>query len=547
MFAAEQSSKVEIPMTDQALNGPDQPERPASADVDAAEETPDAEGPAVDAEASPGADDAAEQAVDAEASPGADDAAEQAVAEASPGADDAAEPDAPTTDGAIAPVGTASESEAAARPTPAAPSPAPAPGPPGPKPFARPRPAASGTEWGRVDDDGTVYVREGDGERAVGQYPDGTSAEALAYFQRKYTELAGQVTLLEQRIERGTPAADVAKTVKALSASVAGANAVGDLAALERRLGALTGTVGEIVEKQTAEQKAAVEAAVIERAALVAEAESLAAQDPAKVQWKQTSAALDDVFARWQKHQQDGPRLPKGESNELWKRFRSARTTIETNRKAFFAELDSVHKDARNKKQELVEKAEALIPQGSGGIPAYRQLLDAWRLAGRAGKKFDDALWARFKTAGDALYSAKAEVDAKDDAELTANYEQKLALLAEAEPIATEKDRTKAKDALSSVQRRWDAIGKVPRDKVKPVEDRLRRIETAVRKLDEEHWERNNPERKARSEGMVSQLEAAIQKLERELADARESGDTKKIANAQEALDARKVWLNAIG
>ncbi|HEV7956566.1 MAG: hypothetical protein JWL94_1809 [Microbacteriaceae bacterium] len=401
--------------------------------------------------------------------------------------------------------------------------------------------------WGRVDETGTVFVREADGERAVGQYPDGSPEEALAYFQRKYTELAGQVTLLEQRIKRGTAVADVAKTIASLTTTISTANAVGDLASLQRRLEALGGAVGEIAEKQSAEQKAAVDAAVIERAALVQEAEALAAQDPAKVQWKQASATLDDIFARWQKHQQDGPRLPKSESNELWKRFRAARTTIETNRKAFFAELDSVHKDARTKKQELVDSAEALIPKGPDGIPAYRQLLDAWKLAGRAGKKFDDALWAKFKAAGDVIYSAKAEVDAKDDAEFAGNYEQKLALLAEAEPLLKETDRAKAKDTLASIQRRWDEIGKVPRDKVKAVEDRLRKIETAVRKLDEEHWERNNPERKARSEGLASQLQAAIDKLERELADAKATGDAKKVAEAQEALEARKVWLNAIG
>ena len=56
--------------------------------------------------------------------------------------------------------------------------------------------------WGRVDDTGTVFVREADGEREVGQYPDGTAEEALAYFERKFTELAGQVTLLEQRAKR---------------------------------------------------------------------------------------------------------------------------------------------------------------------------------------------------------------------------------------------------------------------------------------------------------------------------------------------------------
>jgi Domain of Unknown Function (DUF349) len=402
------------------------------------------------------------------------------------------------------------------------------------------------TPWGRVDETGTVFVREAEGERAVGQYPDGTPEEALAYFQRKFTELAGQVTLLEQRAKRGAPAADISKAVKSLTASVSSANAVGNLAALHTRLEALSGTVTELTEKQSEETKALVAAALVEREQIVAEAEKLAAQDPAKAQWKLVSASMDELFARWQKHQQDGPRLPKNESNELWKRFRAARAIIDGHRKAFFAELDSTHKDARTRKQELVAKAEVLLPKGADGIPAYRTLLDEWKLAGRAGKKFDDALWAQFKAAGDALYSAKSEIDAKDNVEFEANLEQKLELLTEAEKLLGVTDRVKAKESLASIQRRWDKIGKVPREKVKVVEDRLRKVETAVRKLDEDHWQRSDPEKQARSEGLASQLHDAIAKLERELADAQASGDKAKVAKAQEALDARKVWLDAI-
>jgi hypothetical protein len=401
--------------------------------------------------------------------------------------------------------------------------------------------------WGRVDETGTVFVRESSGERAVGQYPDGTPEEALAYFERKFVELNGQVTLLEQRAKRGAPAADVAKAVASLTSTVSTANAVGNLAALHARLEALGGTVTELTEKQSEEAKAVVEAALAERTAIVVEAETLAAQDPAKAQWKQVSATLDDIFARWQKHQQDGPRLPKNESNELWKRFRAARGTIDLHRKAFFAELDSTHKDARTRKQELVAKAEALLPKGADGIGTYRTLLDEWKLAGRAGKKLDDALWARFKAAGDAIYAAKSEVDARDNVEFEANLALKLQLLDEAEPLLKETDRNTARNALLSIQRRWDAVGKVPRDKVKVIEDRLRKVETAVRKLDEDHWQRSDPEKQARSQGLASQLHEAIARLESELAEAKASGDAKKIAEAQEALDARKLWLGAIG
>ncbi|QDZ13851.1 DUF349 domain-containing protein [Humibacter ginsenosidimutans] len=400
--------------------------------------------------------------------------------------------------------------------------------------------------WGRVDEAGVVYVRTADGERVVGEYPDASAEEALAYFERKYADLAGQVMLLEQRARRGAPANDVAKAVASLRETVANANAVGDLGALDARLAKLGGTVEELTEQQTAEAKAAVEQAIVERTAIVEQVEALAAEDPAKTQWKQAGARLDELFAAWQAHQHDGPRIPKNEANELWKRFRAARTTLERNRKAFFAELDTQHRDVRARKTELIERAEALAPLGADGVPQYRALLDDWKRAGRAGKRNDDALWARFKAAGDVLYAAKAETDAIENEEFQQNLEQKLALLEEAEPLLKATDRTQARAALLSIQTRWDAIGKVPRDQLKSVEERLRKVETAVRRLDDEHWERSNPEKKARSEGLAAQLTDAIAKLEAELEQAKASGDAKAIQQAQEALDARKAWLSAI-
>ncbi len=390
-------------------------------------------------------------------------------------------------------------------------------------------------------------MREADGERAVGQYPDATPEEALAYFERKYVELNGQVTLLEQRAKGGAPAADIAKSVANLKIAVANANAVGNLAALAERLGALGGAVSELTEQQSIETKAASAAAVAERAEIVTEAERLAAEDPAKTQWKQTSAALDALFAKWQAHQHDAPRIPKGEANDLWKRFRAARTTIEQNRKAFFAELDSAHKDVRTKKQHLIEQAEALAPQGADGVSAYRNLLDEWKKAGRSGKKQDDAMWAKFKVAGDVLYSVKSEVEAQDNEEFSANLVLKLELLTQAETLLTTTDRNAARDTLTTIQRKWDEIGKVPRDQVKPIEDRLRKVEAVVRKLDDDHWKRNNPETKARTEGLAGQLNDAIAKLEAELVTAQNGQNARAIKDATEALEARKAWLKAIG
>lgn len=406
--------------------------------------------------------------------------------------------------------------------------------------------SANESTWGRVDETGTVYVTDRGTERAVGQYPDGTPDEALAYFTRKFTELEGQVRLLEQRARAGAPAADVAKTVAALTDALENPAAVGDLEALRTRVAALSTTVEKLTEAQQAEAAAAVEAAIAERLAIVEAAEALAAKDPQSIQWKQATAELEALFARWKDHQQNGPRIPKKQADDLWKRFRAARSTVDAHRRSFFAGLDAEHKEVRARKQALVEKAVALASQGAAGIPAYRRLLDEWKTAGRAGKKVDDALWEQFKAAGDALYSAKAEVDARENEEFAGNLQVKLALLEEAAPLLTATDRVQARAALTSIQRRWEAAGKVPRDQVRVVEDRLRQIELAVKKLEEDHWNRTDPEKKARSEGLAAQLEQAIAGLEADLAAATAAKDARRIAEVTEALEARRAWLSAV-
>ncbi len=421
---------------------------------------------------------------------------------------------------------------------------------PAPAPIPVPRPSApvahAPTEqWGRVDDAGVVYVREGEDWRAVGEYPDATAEEALAYFERKYADLAGQVALVEQRSRSGAPAADIARTVSRLSASVEGANAVGDLASLTARLEALGGTVTELTQQQREEAKAAVEQAVAERTAIVESMEAIAARPLANAQWKAVSAEVDELFGRWQRHQAEGPTLPKSTADELWKRFRTARSHVDAQRKAFYSTLDAAHRDARTAKQALVARAEALADQGGDAIGTYRALLDEWKAAGRAGKRDDDRLWDRFKAAGDVLYAAKSERVAAENAEYTGNLEAKLALLDGAADIVSITDRSTAKDRLRRLQAGWDEIGRVPRERMRELEDRMRRIEDHVRALEDEHLRRSLPQKPAPVDSFSAKLVEAVEKAERDLEAATASGNEKAIAAAREALESRRAWLKA--
>ena len=397
--------------------------------------------------------------------------------------------------------------------------------------------------FGKVDETGTVFVRIGDDWREVGQYPDGSHEEAMAFFVRKFADLEGQVRLLEQRVRGGANAKDVAKSASRLQQQVDEANAVGDLAALKARLEKISSASDELAAAQQEEQRAAAEAAEQERTQIVLAAEAIAARDLSNVKWKDVSAEIEALFGQWKEHQANGPRLPKSTGDALWKRFRTARTTVEAARRQFFAQLDTQHRSAKNEKQRLVEQARALASQGADGIPAYRRLLDEWKAAGRAGRKIDDALWADFKAAGDVLFEAKAEVRAVEDAEYAENLTAKRALLEEAKPLLEATDRRSARETLTKIQRRWDEIGRVPRDSIREVEDGLRKIEQHVKSLEDKHWQESDPERKARSAGLAGQLEDAIESLEKDLAAAKDAGDAARVSSLEAELATKRQWL----
>ena len=395
----------------------------------------------------------------------------------------------------------------------------------------------------RVDEAGHVYVVEADGERLIGQYADVTPEEALAFFERKFNDTNSALVLLEQRAKRGAPAAEISESSKKIAEQVEARNGIGNYAALAERLEKLVASLSELNEAEKEKNAAAVEESRLARVAIVEQIEALASTDPAKIQWKTTTAKVDELFAAWQAAQKNGPRLSKTESNDLWKRFRDARQKLDQHRRAFFAELDSKNKGAKSAKEELIAKAEALLSQGSNGVASYRGLLDQWKLAPRAGKKIDDALWTRFKAAGDALYAAKKEQDEVEDASFAGNLEVKLAILVEAEVLLEATDRVDARNKLNALQKKWDAAGKVPRAQLKPTEERMRKVEQAVRKLEDNHWNASNPEKQARSEGLAGQLEEKIEKLESELATAKTAKDSKKTKELEEAIATQKEWL----
>ncbi len=394
-----------------------------------------------------------------------------------------------------------------------------------------------------------MYVREEAGERAVGQFPGVDADEALTLYVRRFLDLQAKVALFESRLAAtDLSVREIDQTLARLGEETAEPSAVGDLDALRAQVAGLRTLAAERRSQIEAERASAKAAALAARTEIIEAAEKIAATDPARMQWRPAGEELRNLLERWKEAQRSGPRIDRASEEALWKRFSHARTAFDRERRHYFAELEQRNSAAKAAKEKLVAEAEALSSSTDWGATAgaYRDLMARWKAAGRASRKDDDALWARFRAAQDAFFQARDAANSATDAEYAANLEVKEALLTEAEALVPVTDLAAAKNALRDIQERWEEAGRVPRGDLQRVEGRLRAVENAVRDAEQAQWTRTNPETRARAEGAAAQLEAAIAALEADLASARDRGDSRAVSELETALAARRSWLEQV-
>jgi hypothetical protein len=392
--------------------------------------------------------------------------------------------------------------------------------------------------WGRVDPDGTVYVRTGDGERAVGSWQAGEPAEGLVHFARRFDDLRTEAELLYSRLASGNGDPKQALTsAKHLRESLPEAAVVGDVAGLVARCDYVIARADLAVVASKHAREAARAEAIQQKQTLVTEAETIAAE---ATQWKTAGDRLREILDQWKAVKG----VDRKTDEQLWKRFAKARDTFNRRRGSHFAELDRTRAAARVRKQELVDEAETLVASTDFTTTAnrYKQLMVEWKAAGRAPKDADDALWQRFRTAQDEFFARRSAVFDERDAEFVTNAKRKEELLAEAEAIdPASVGLEAARSALHRIQDQWDQVGKVPRERVRELEGKLRTIEDRVRSAADAQWRRADPEAEARA----AQFRERVEQFEAQAAKARTAGDKRRAEQAEAQAAQWREWLAA--
>jgi hypothetical protein len=403
-------------------------------------------------------------------------------------------------------------------------------------------------QFAEVSAEGVVTLLDGDEKVEVGQVPQASTDNALAYYVRKYDDVMTQLQLLKQRLETDVSNQELEKTLHQIDETIAARQMVGDMAQLREYSKQLRNDLVERRARQQAERENALAEQQAAREQIVERAEEVSQQDPDKTQWKHSTAKMRELFDEWRRIQKAGPRLPRATEDALWKRFRSARNTFEKNRRAFFSQLDARNAEAKKVKEDLIARAEALQDSTDWGPTTlkYRDLMNEWKKSPRASRKDDDALWARFRAAQDVFFKARDAANAEVDREYEANLAVKEQILKDAQQHLPFKDLETARNVMQDVRVRWDEAGRVPRKDISRMENEFSKLERALSDLEKDHWRKTDPETKARTDSALAQLEESIAQLEADLTAAEQAGDEKRVAAAQEALDARRKWLEVI-
>lgn len=429
-------------------------------------------------------------------------------------------------------------------------TPTPKPGPrPGPRPGAKVAPKKAPVvaprvttndpaQWGRIADNGDVFVKTANGERLIGSWQAGTPAEGLAHYGTRYDDVATEVELLEARlVAHPDDSAAIRAAAEELKGTLPEATIIGDIASLDSRLADIIASsekAGQEAKEAKAKQR---EESIARKEALAAEAEEIG---DTSTDWKVAGDRLLAILEEWKTIRG----IDRKTDDALWKRYSRARDSFNRRRGSHFAELDRGRAAARKAKEALVARAEELKVSTDWGetARAFRDLMTEWKAAGRAPRDIDDKLWTAFKAAQDFFFEARNAVNEERDREFIANAEAKDALIAEYSPlIDVEKDLEGARKKLHELQEKWETIGFVPKNRVREFEDKIGALEKRVSEATDAQWRRTDPAAQARAAQFIERVNDLTAQAEA----AEKAGKSKKAEELRAQADQWQEWAEA--
>ncbi|MEO9476181.1 MAG: DUF349 domain-containing protein [Cyclobacteriaceae bacterium] len=182
--------------------------------------------------------------------------------------------------------------------------------------------------------------------------------------------------------------------------------------------------------------------------------------------------AIKELQGQWKSIGQ----VPGQYAKTLWANYNALLDRFYDNRSIYFELKELDRKKNLEAKLELCVKAEALeaVENIKSAIHQLNELHEEFRHIGPVPKNDQEPLWERFKAASDNVYAKRKDFFEGLKSQLSENAKAKMAIGDEAEAFTafnSEKisDWNKKTKQVLELQKKWDAIGGLPRESAKEI------------------------------------------------------------------------------
>lgn len=193
---------------------------------------------------------------------------------------------------------------------------------------------------------------------------------------------------------------------------------------------------------------------------IIAKAEEIAKS----TQWQKATKELTDLMTEWKQAGKAG----KDIDDKLWESFNNARQTFYQRKQEHWEEMKAGFEKAKETKEALIEEAKSLedSEQWQKTATRFKDLMTQWKLAGSAGREFEDDLWQQFNGARQAFYTRRNEFYENLHAIQNENYQAKLDIIEKAKAIEETQNYSKENtEAMKNLSQDWKAVGSCGKDK----------------------------------------------------------------------------------
>ena len=195
----------------------------------------------------------------------------------------------------------------------------------------------------------------------------------------------------------------------------------------------------------------------------------------ALVDEEETTSSIQAVKKIQEQWRAIGP-VPGQHVKTLWANYHALMDRYYDQRSIYFELKELDRKKNLEAKFELCEKAEKLEQEENlkQAINDLNELHEEFKHIGPVPKSEQQALWERFKLASDKIYARRKEFIKHLKEDLKENLDKKAVLAQEVQEFLTfNSDRinewNKRTKAILELQKKWEAIGGLPRDQAKEV------------------------------------------------------------------------------